>query len=160
MNLEPVAPARQLVCDRMSEGDLDQVLYNESLAYPHPWTLRIFRDCLHSGYECWVLRQAGRVVAHGVLSVVLDESHLLTLCVHPRYRRRGLGRRLLDHLLEQARQSGARSCFLEVRPSNTGARELYYQTGFVQVGERRHYYPVDPLRGEREDALILSCQLD
>lgn len=160
MTLEPLVRTGGVFCEAMSERDLDQVLYNETVSYPHPWTLRIFRDCLHSGYECRVLRQAGRVVAHGVLSVVLDESHLLTLCVHPAHRRMGLGRRLLNDLLERARQEGARSCFLEVRPSNTGARELYYGAGFVQVGERRRYYPVDPRRGEREDALILSRRLN
>ncbi len=146
-------------CEPMRESDLDQVLHNETQAYRHPWTLRTFRDCLHAGYECHVMRDGGRVIAHGVLCVILDESHLLTLCVAPRYRRTGLGRRMLRHLLARAAERGAQSCFLEVRPSNTAARELYYQLGFVQVGQRRDYYPFDPASGEREDALILSRSL-
>ena len=78
----------------------------------------------------------------------MDESHLLTLCVHPQARRRAYGRKMLTHLLAEADRLGADTCFLEVRPSNQAARSLYYSMGFVQVGERR------------QNALILSCRLD
>ncbi len=146
-------------CRRMENMDLDQVLYNENVSYPHPWTRRIFQDCMRAGYECWVLEDLGIVAAHAVLSVAADESHLLTLCVNPDYRRRGLARRLLRHVLEQARQAGARQCFLEVRPSNGNAQRLYYGEGFVRVGERRDYYPTGTPEERREDALILLLTL-
>ncbi|MGM0633266.1 MAG: ribosomal protein S18-alanine N-acetyltransferase [Pseudomonadota bacterium] len=139
--------------------DLDQVLYNETVSYPHPWTRRIFQDCMRAGYECWVLEDLGIVAAHSVLSIAADESHLLTLCVNPDYRRRGLARRLLRHVLEQARQAGVRQCFLEVRPSNGDAQQLYYSEGFVRVGERRDYYPTRTPQERREDALILQLTL-
>ncbi|MDO9477324.1 MAG: ribosomal-protein-alanine N-acetyltransferase, partial [Pseudohongiella sp.] len=59
----------------------------------------------------------------------------------------------------EARRLGADTCFLEVRPSNESARSLYYSQGFVQVGERRGYYPAETGSTFREDALILSCSL-
>lgn len=145
-----------MVCRRMEDFHLDQVLYNENLSYPHPWTRRIFQDCLRAGYECWVLEEEGIVAAHAIMSVAADESHLLTLCVNPDHRRRGLARRLLQHILEQAHGAGAQRCFLEVRPSNEAAQQLYYGEGFVRVGERRDYYPTRSPREQREDALILS----
>lgn len=146
-------------CRRMEDTDLDQVLYNENLSYPHPWTRRIFRDCLRAGYECWVLEQEEVVAAHAIMSVAAGESHVLTLCVHPGHRRNGLARKLLQHVLEQARAAGARRCFLEVRPSNEAAQQLYYGEGFVRVGERCNYYPARSPREQREDALILSLLL-
>lgn len=148
-----------LVCRRMRPGDLDLVLRNEELSYPNPWTRRIFQDCLRAGYECWVMAAGSDVRAHVVLSVNDDESHLLTLCVNPDHRRAGLGHRLLRHVLAEAHKRGAKSCFLEVRPSNREAITLYYRNGFVHVGERRQYYPADPETRHREDALILSRQL-
>jgi ribosomal-protein-alanine N-acetyltransferase len=149
----------QIVCRRMRPSDLDQVVRNEEASYVSPWSRRIFLDCLRAGYECWVLATRDRVLAHGVLSAAIGESHLLTLCVHPDSRGKSLGRRMLRHLLEQARKMGAEACFLEVRPSNNVARALYYSAGFVQVGERRQYYPSQPGSTERENALILSCEL-
>lgn len=150
----------QIVCRRMRPSDLDQVVHNEEISYANPWSKRIFLDCLRAGYECWVLATRDQVLAHGVLSAALGESHLLTLCVHPSARRKAYGRRMLMHLLAEARRLGADSCFLEVRPSNQAARELYYSSGFVQVGERRHYYPSEKGSTDRENALILSCRLD
>jgi ribosomal-protein-alanine N-acetyltransferase len=150
----------QVICRRMRPSDLDLVVRNEEISYPNPWSKRIFLDCLRSGYECWVLATRERILAHGVLSAAVGESHLLTLCVHPDARRKAFGRRMLRHLLREARRLGADTCFLEVRPSNEVARSLYYSMGFVQVGERRAYYPADTDSSAREDALILSCRLD
>ena len=107
-----------------------------------------------------MLATRDRILAHGVLSAAAGESHLLTLCVHPDARRKAYGRRMLRHLLKEARRQGADTCFLEVRPSNEVARSLYYSMGFVQVGERRAYYPAVTNSTVREDALILSCRLD
>lgn len=143
----------------MRASDLDFVVANEERSYPNPWSRRIFLDCLRSGYECWVLVTRDRVVAHGVLSAAVGESHLLTLCVHPEERRRAYGRRMLEHLLNQARRAGAECCYLEVRPSNMTARALYYSLGFVQVGERREYYPAARGSNVRENALLLCCDL-
>lgn len=150
----------QVICRRMRPSDLDFVVQNEDVSYPNPWSKRIFLDCLRAGYECWVLATRDTILVHGVLSAAVGESHVLTLCVHPDSRRNAYGRRMLQHLLAQARNLGADTCFLEVRPSNEAARALYYSMGFVQVGERRHYYPSETGSSFREDALILSLTLD
>lgn len=147
-------------CRRMEVEDLDQVVRNENLSYDSPWTRRIFQDCLSAGYECWVISDGIRVLCHGVLSVAVGESHLLTLCVHPQARRQSLGKQMLQKLLDEATKLGATECFLEVRPSNEAARGLYYQFGFTQVGERRGYYPASSIAENREDALIMSCRLN
>jgi [ribosomal protein S18]-alanine N-acetyltransferase len=148
--------ANSIVCRPMRASDLDLVVENENISYQLPWSKRIFLDCLRSGYECWVLATRDRIVAHGVLSAGFGEGHVLTLCVHPDFRRSGYGRRMLRHLLQQAQRKGASVCFLEVRPSNTEAKTLYLSMGFMQVGERKNYYPAAPGSTNREDALILS----
>lgn len=156
---QTITDSGQVICRRMRPSDLDIVVRNEELSYPNPWSKRVFLDCLRAGYECWVLATRDRILAHGVLSAAVGESHLLTLCVHPDARRQSYGRRMLKHLLKEAKRLGADTCFLEVRPSNESARSLYYSVGFVQVGERRGYYPAETGSTVREDALILSCSL-
>lgn len=140
----------------MRHSDLDHVVQNELAVNEHPWSKRVFVDCLRAGYQCWVLANKQKIVAHGVMSVAIGECHLLTLCVHPGYQRQGYGRRIFSLLLDRASKLEASECFLEVRVSNVAAINLYQSMGFVQVGQRKNYYP----KGEgREDALIMSRSL-
>jgi len=142
---------------RMRASDLDLVVKNESAASTdHPWSKRIFSDCLRAGYQCWVLANPDSLIGHGVMSVAIGESHLLTLCIHPRYQRMGFGREILQFLLERAQQQDAEVCFLEVRYTNLAAKALYRSMGFVPIGERKDYYPS---AGGREDAIIMSRDL-
>ena len=140
----------------MHEDDLAEVIAIEEAAYAFPWTAGIFRDCLRVGYSCWVLDVEARVAGYGILSVAAGESHLLNLCIEPDFRRRGFGRQLLAHLTDVARAHRADSMFLEVRPSNGAALDLYRSMGFNEVGMRRAYYPAEKAR---EDAVILGLAL-
>ena len=140
----------------MRTSDLDMVVANERRGYRHPWTKRIFIDCLRAGYQCWVLANKKQIAAHGVMSVAIGECHLLTLCVNPDFQRLGYGRKLFRLLLDRAHKLEAEECFLEVRPSNEAALALYYSMGFSRIGERRNYYPSDE---GREDAIIMSRSL-
>ena len=141
----------------MRMSDIDFVVKNEKDAYPFPWSRRIFTDCIRAGYQCWVMANKKTIVAHGVLSVAIGESHLLTLCVHPSVQREGYGRKVLSLLLERAKNLKAEVCFFEVRRSNSGAISLYESMGFSVVSERKNYYPNG---GNNEDALIMTCEFD
>lgn len=140
----------------MGQADLGAVAALEQAAYAHPWSERIFRDCLAAGYGCWVASDGDRLVGHGVVSVVLDECQVLNVCVCPSRQGRGLGRALLGHLLGIARHQGAAKAFLEVRVSNAPAIGLYRSAGFRDIGVRRGYYPD---AGGREDALVMARDL-
>ena len=150
----PTGP--QFFARTVRHSDLDLVVTNEAAAYAHPWTKRIFIDCLRAGYQAWVLANKQEIAAHAVMSVAVEECHLLTLCVHPAFQRMGYGRKLFALLLDRAASLEAKECFLEVRVSNDRAISLYRSLGFTQIGERSSYYPAD---SGREDALILSCSL-
>lgn len=139
----------------MTEADLDAVLKIEYAAFSHPWTRGIFTDGIKS-YDCWLMFEGSQQVGHGVINVIIDEAHLLNITVKPESQGRGLGLRLLEHLMDRARALNARECFLEVRASNESAYRLYERYGFNEVGHRRGYYPAV---GGREDALVMACTL-
>jgi ribosomal-protein-alanine N-acetyltransferase len=140
----------------MREADLPDIMEIERSCYQHPWSATIFSDCMHAGYSCWVCSRGEIIEGYGVISVAAGESHLLNLCVRVDSRRQGVGRKLLRHLISIARRHDAEVVFLEVRPSNKLARQLYASEGFNELGSRRDYYP----RGAgREDALILGRAL-
>ena len=84
---------------------------------------------------------------------MVDEAHVTTFAVHPRYRRRRIGERLLLALLDLAADRHAREATLEVRLSNLAARRLYEKYGFRPVGIRPRYYS-----DNQEDALIMTTE--
>jgi ribosomal-protein-alanine N-acetyltransferase len=137
-------------------ADLDAVEAIERGIYEFPWTLGNFRDSIAAGYSCWALHDAHGLIGYAVVMLGADEAHLLNLSIAAPCQRRGHASRLLEHLMAVARDYGARVLFLEVRPSNEGARRLYARYGFRQVGTRRDYYPA---RDGREDALLLALTL-
>jgi ribosomal-protein-alanine N-acetyltransferase len=139
----------------MQYSDLDAVIAIERRGYDFPWSRAIFEDCLRVGYSCWLLEHAGCAAGHAVMSVAVGEAHILNLCIDPALHRRGLGRFLLDRMIDVALDHNAQTMFLEVRPSNLAAQYLYRGAGFNEVGMRRNYYPA---RVSREDAIIMARQ--
>ena len=86
--------------------------------------------------------------------VAVDEAEILTIAVLPALRGQGMGRRLLDAAMDEARRRGAREMFLEVATGNTPAKALYARAGFTRVGQRKRYYPGGG------DALVLRAELE
>jgi len=140
----------------MNERDLDAVAALEASLQVFPWSRGNFVDSLAVGHSVWVLRIGGDLVGFSVVMTVLDEAHLLNIGVCKRYQGQGYGARLLRHALENARLNHASKLFLEVRPSNERAVELYRHFGFRQIGLRKAYYPATI---GREDALIFDKEL-
>ena len=94
-------------------------------------------------YDCLVADEDSRVVGFVVTrGVEPSEWEILYMAVDPQYRRRGVGRLLLQEVTRK--MPGA--YFLEVRESNQAARKFYEAMGFTSVGRRQDYYynPVEP----------------
>lgn len=149
------APAPELGFRAMTMADLAAVLRNETRAYQFPWTAGIFADCVASDDECWAVTLGEAIVGHGILAHGANEAHLLNVCIGRDQQGHGYGRVLVEFLLERALALGAEIVFLEVRPSNRVALELYSSLGFREVGRRRDYYPA---RDGNEEACVMALE--
>jgi ribosomal-protein-alanine N-acetyltransferase len=135
------------------EHDLDGVLAVEAESFSNPWTRDMYAWELQNRAVChiYVVRTAQDPVAgFCAFWFVFDEIHINNVAVLPRWRGRGLGTALMQHVLAEARRLGARRATLEVRASNVEAIRLYERLGFHVEATRRNYYS-NPV----EDALIL-----
>ena len=132
----------------MTHSDLTSVLSIEHENYEFPWEEDIFIDCFKAGYECFVCEYENSILGYCLLSMAVGEAHILNISVDQKEQGQGIGRRMLEHLIEIAR-SKAETIFLEVRPSNIGAIALYEKTGFDQLcpGPRFSAYDPESARG-------------
>jgi ribosomal-protein-alanine N-acetyltransferase len=145
-----------IAIEPMTIADLPRVLAIERNSFTSPWTEANFRYEIDENPMAWNLvgRADGELVAFACAHIVADELMINDLAVDPSARRRGLGGRLLGHMLEGARLRGCRRATLEVRLSNAPARALYEAFGFEIVGRRRGYYA-----DTGEDAILLARAL-
>lgn len=140
---------------KMTAADLPEVLRIENQNYQFPWSEDVFADCFRAGYSCWVCVESDKVLGYSILSIGAGEAHVLNVSVDPVEQNQGIGRKMLENLIEVAR-AGADTIFLEVRPSNPVALSLYQKIGFNEIGIRKGYYPAE---GGREDAIMLALYL-
>jgi [ribosomal protein S18]-alanine N-acetyltransferase len=101
------------------------------------------------GYLAW---HAESPVGFILARDLAGEVEILSVGVLPLWRRRGVGRALMDAVVAKAKGDGLGSIVLEVATGNTAARRLYSAFGFIQVGRRPGYYRQP---GGRTDGLIL-----
>lgn len=150
------AGLRQVQVRTAHPADLAQVAAIELASFSDPWSSRAFASSLQrpevrmTVAECRGAGQGAMVAGYMVAWFVAGEGEIANVAVHPDWRRRGVGAALLDDVLAAAGAADVHVLFLEVRASNSAARNLYASRGFLPVGRRRRYY-VDPV----EDALIL-----
>ena len=141
----------------MQMDDMADVVSIERATNPFPWSLKNFKTCLHARYVAWVwVDSANKIIAYAILQAVLDEVHVLNICVKKEVQRQGVGSMMMKHIIDFAVKRVSSLVLLEVRQSNQPARDLYLSLGFNEMSIRQGYYPAK--RG-REDAILMALDL-
>ena len=135
--------------------DVDGVMAVEHDSFLTPWSRSAFEEELAQNRlaRYIVAEENGAIVGYAGTWLVINEAHVTNVAVSSQRRREGIGRLLMQKLMELARDNDMESMTLEVRVSNAAARHLYEQLGFVEAGIRKNYYSET-----KEDALIVWCE--
>ena len=153
---------QDVVAAPLSDSDLDMAAEIHSEAFDHAWSGDELGSLLaQTGGVGVVARIVGQPMAPPLGFVLArnigGEAEILTIAVAKRARRGGIGRLLMDHLLQQLHAERARSLFLEVDEENAAALKLYRRLRFEEVGRREAYYRHPD--GRRTSALTLKRTL-
>ncbi|HEX9634270.1 MAG TPA: ribosomal protein S18-alanine N-acetyltransferase [Candidatus Limnocylindria bacterium] len=152
-----MAVSLPLTVEAMRTSDIEAVHEIERLSFSTPWPSYAFEQELTGNRLArYIVARAAapdgeRIVGFAGVWLMVDEAHITTFGVHPDWRRRGVGRRLLLRLADLARELGAARMTLEVRVGNDAAKALYRSFGFTVAGRRPRYYTDDG-----EDAYVMS----
>ena len=135
--------------------DVDGVMAVEQDSFLTPWSRSAFEEELAQNRlaRYIVAVENDEIVGYAGTWLVINEAHVTNVAVSGQRRREGIGRLLMQKLMDLARENDMESMTLEVRVSNAAARHLYQQLGFVEAGIRKNYYSET-----KEDALILWCE--
>lgn len=125
-------------------SDIPEIVEIEKVSFQDPWTASMFRSDIKEG-KMYVFEVKGKVVGYINFVKAGDEVHITNVAVHPGWRRRGIGRRLLERVIFENPDS---YFVLEVRVSNKPAISLYEKLGFRKIYIRKKYY-------ENEDAWVM-----
>ncbi len=140
----------------LKESDIDEILVLEQLCFPDdPWSRLSFENELTNPLSVFLVArddETRKMMGYGGIWLMYDVADITNLAVHPDYRREGIGRELLQVLIQIAEEKGMNAITLEVRESNFPAQRLYESAGFVFCGTRKGYY-----RGT-EDARIMTLE--
>ena len=140
---------------RMRIEDLPQVLKIEEISFPTPWSTNAFRFELleNPNSHCWVAELGNILTGFIVCWLIVDEMHIASIALHPKFRGKGISKKLIITGLRELIAKGARSATLEVRAGNIKAQYLYRYFGFQEVGLRKAYY-----KDTHEDALLMTVE--
>lgn len=138
-----------------TNSDLDRVVDIERISFPSPWSRFAFETELRRPRSRFFIAQVGDEVVGYIIAYHYEESsHIVNIAVAPEYRRHGIGRRLLEKAIEEAKGDGLDFIFLEVRASSLPAQRLYESIGFRRIKRVPNYYS-----RELEDAIVYRLDL-
>ncbi|GAB5045946.1 ribosomal protein S18-alanine N-acetyltransferase [Thermodesulfovibrio sp. TK110] len=144
-----------LIIRELKEKDFPAVLEISKQSFSVPWSLKSFMsEFLNPQSILKVAEFNGEIAGYIVLRIILDEAELLSIAVKPKLRRKGIATELMRNVLDEIKNF-VKSCFLEVRVSNTQAISFYEKMGFKKVGVRKKYYVLP-----EEDAIIMKLDLN
>ena len=137
--------------EQMNPEDAAEAAAIEAGIFSMPWSENGFRTSVLSRdtlYLC--VRDGDSMIAYCGFLQSFDEADITNVAVREEYRAQGVGRAMLEALMEGGKERGISRFTLEVRVSNTSALHLYESLGFVSAGIRRNFYDLP-----KEDAVIM-----
>jgi ribosomal-protein-alanine N-acetyltransferase len=140
-----------MIIREMKEADIPFVCDIESSIFSKPWSASSFRSSIKDTNNIYlVVEDEEQIIGYCGLWGIVGEGQINNVAVKKEYRNKGIGKKMLQRLLELGKENGLEEFTLEVRVSNKNAIQLYKSLSFKDAGIRRNFYE-EPV----EDAIIM-----
>lgn len=122
----------------------EKIYYLEKECFKDPWSLAsVSAQLMSEQTVCVIYEEDGEPAAYALGNEICGEAELFRIAVVEKYRRRGLGARMMEEFLRECTERKAEKVFLEVRSKNRPAMALYEKYGFTRISVRKGYYGDD-----------------
>ncbi len=139
----------------MQRGDVTAITLIETRIFPDPWPAVAFEEELSRDNGGMIVAEnKGIITGYIGYIIAAGEAQIINVGVAPEFRGKSIAKRLLSHIFEIAKRADCEYIFLDVRPSNAAAINLYSRFGFAELYRRPGYY-----RFPYEDAIVMVKNL-
>jgi len=146
---------QDLIIRPMTRSDIAQIVLLETRIFPDPWPAAAFEEELGRDYRVIMVAEINTTLAgYAGYIIAAGEAQLTNIGVAPEFRGKSVAKLLLKNILEIGKKAGCDYIFLDVRPSNKAAINLYVKSGFIELYRRPSYYRIPP-----EDAIVMVKNL-
>jgi len=147
---------KRLLIRKASTTDFSQIVEIERSSFKRPYPPALILSLLHLHGDMFYVAVIGEELVGYVVGAKrgFDSGHVISIAVKPKWRRRGIGSKLMKTLLDTFKERGLKRAFLEVAVSNKEAIAFYETLGFKKIEVMRGYYPWG------EDAYIMVKNLE
>ena len=144
-----------LKIEKMTSSHIEEIAKLEKECFSSPWSEAGLKSELDNNFAHFFVafsdeKIAGYIGSHNVLG----EVYITNVAVFSEFRRNGIGKTLVEFLVDEMKAENADFVTLEVRKSNLNAISLYEKCGFEKVGERKNFY-----EKPAEDAILMTNYL-
>lgn len=136
----------------MTMDDIPGAVKVDSDAFSDPWGDTAFLEELTKDYSYYfVCEYNGEIAGYAGIWCIYETAELIRIGVSKKFRRLGIGNKLMEQILATSKSHGCERMMLEVRESNIAAQALYKKFGFCGISQRKGYY-------KGENALIMELK--
>jgi len=144
-----------LIIRPMEKDDLKLLVKLEEKIFTDPWPEVAFREGLKDPNHHFLVGEIeGEIVGYAAYYIELGEGRLTNIAVVPEFRRKTVAKKILDYILSIVKKAKCKYIFLDVRPTNKAAIDLYAKYGFHEAYRRPEYY-----QNPTEDAIVMVKDL-
>jgi ribosomal-protein-alanine N-acetyltransferase len=146
--------SESFVIVRVEKRFMSQIYEIERLSFDNPYTPQFLDALARLHSESFLIAKKDDIIlGYAVASIHKEFGHIISIAVHPQYRRLGVGKALMSKIIETLKSHNIKNVILEVKKSNTPAQRLYEKIGFRRIGEIKSYYE------DGEDAFVFSLAI-
>ena len=125
-------------CDKKMAMELEEI---ENEIFSTAWPSQTIKNKINSReFKYWTYKKDEKVIAYLGIQFIDDVIEILGIGVIEKYRNNGIANELMNQLMKYFNQSPQIKILLEVRESNSTARNLYINFGFNKISKRKNYY--------------------
>ena len=140
---------------KMTLEDLEEIAPILETDFDNFWNYNIIKsELLNENSTLFIAKKSSSIVAFAGIWQVVDIMHLNDIVVAKKFRNQGIGKTLLNYIINYTQKQNINELTLEVRQDNLPAINLYKHFNFKTIGERKNYY------GANNNAIIMTLYID
>ena len=142
--------------EKMTISDLEEIKDVLEKDFDDFWKDNTLKEELLSNYSYFItikLSKTNEILGFAGFKKTLDTADIMNIVVRKDFRNKKIGKKLLDSLIQKAKEQDIKTIFLEVNSKNLPALKLYENIGFKKIGIRKNYY-------KNSDGINMKIELD